>query len=395
MPSQPRPLWPAYLATFTFMLGQWVSGIAVPLHVVALGGSAADAGTLAAIRFGLGAVFQLPFGALADAWGARRVILAAVLGNALVNLVPLAAETSDSLLPLYVWAVLSGITASLFLPATSAYVAVSAPEHRRGSSFGWLTLGTHAGVASGPAVGGWLWEGSGPIPTYVASAVLGVVALVGPALMAGSVRTRADLRGLPGMVAVVARERAIVGTWLAALAIGLPWGAVAGLFPLFGTSIGVGAGTVGLLLALQSIINGVSRVPLGRLLDRSLVPPVAASATALSYGALMALLGLQTSPLGIALVLGAGMIGLAFTLMLVQVVISEAAPPHLRATALGGYGTSLSAGLGLGPLAAGVIADGAGFPWSFGAIGVAGAVVAAVAGGVLAGTVRGRQVVGA
>ena len=50
-----------------------------------------------------------------------------------------------------------------------------------------------------------------------------------------------------------------------ALAIGLPWGAVAGLFPLFGTGIGLAAGTVGLILASQSLANGASRVPLGRL----------------------------------------------------------------------------------------------------------------------------------
>lgn len=27
------PLWPAYVATHTFMLGQWASGLAVPLNV--------------------------------------------------------------------------------------------------------------------------------------------------------------------------------------------------------------------------------------------------------------------------------------------------------------------------------------------------------------------------
>ena len=158
--AQPHapPLWPAYIATYLFMVGQWASGVAVPLQVGLLGGSFAVAGTIAAVRFGLGALFQLPFGAVADAWGTRRTLFVAIAGNALVNLVPLAAAATRSIWILYLWAVLSGLTASLFLPAMSAFVAGNAPDRSRGSAFGWLTLGTHTGIASGPAIG--VWPGS-------------------------------------------------------------------------------------------------------------------------------------------------------------------------------------------------------------------------------------------
>ena len=47
------PLWPAYVATYTFMLGQWASGLAVPLNVELLGGTLADVGLLGSVRFGL------------------------------------------------------------------------------------------------------------------------------------------------------------------------------------------------------------------------------------------------------------------------------------------------------------------------------------------------------
>lgn len=382
------PLWPAYVATYTFMLGQWASGVAVPLHVGLLGGSLADAGLLASVRFGLQAFFQLPFGAVADAWGTRRVLLLAIVGNAIVNLVPLLAVVLDSVTPLYLWAVLSGITASLFLPAISGYVAVSAPDSSRGSAFGWLTLYTHTGVASGPAVGGLIWQLGGPVPTYLASALFGLIAIVGALFVAPSMRTRIRLSRLRGMIAEVARQRAIVGTWLAALAIGLPWGAVAGLFPLFGIGIGLTAGAVGLLLAAQSLANGASRVPLGRLIDRRAIPPVAAAVTAAGYGLVIALLGFQAGAPGILLVLVVGVGLLAFTLMLVQVTISEVARPELRATGLGGYGTALSAGLGIGPFIAGGLADLGGFGLGFGVIGLVGAGVAAVAALVLAGAKR-------
>ncbi|MGZ6256272.1 MAG: MFS transporter, partial [Candidatus Limnocylindria bacterium] len=289
-----RPLWPAYLATFTFTLGQWASGVAIPLHVQSLGGSLTEAGTIAAIRFGLGALFSLPFGVVADAWGTRRTLIVAVLGSAAVNLIPIGAQLTGSTLPLYAWAVLSGLTSSLFLPAIGAYVAGSAHESRRGSAFGWLTLGTHTGIASGPAVGGLAWQHLGIPQTYLVATGLALVALLGPILMRGGVRTRITVRGLPAKVGSLARDRVVVGCWVAGFGIGLPWGAVSGLFPLFGTSIGLAAGSIGLLLALQSITNGLSRVPLGRLIDRRAVPPLATAGTCAIYAVITSLLGLQT-----------------------------------------------------------------------------------------------------
>ncbi len=389
-----RPLWPAYLATFLFTLGQWSSGVAIPLHVGLLGGSLTDAGTIAAVRFGLGAVFSLPFGAVADAWGTRRTLTVAVVGSALTNLIPLIAQASGSLAPLYGWAIMSGISSSLFLPALGAYVAGSAPESSRGSAFGWLTLGTHTGIASGPAVGGLIWQIFGVVPTYLVATGLATAALIGPILLSGSVRTRVDLRAVPAMVARVGRDRVVLGCWLAAFGIGLPWGAVSGLFPLFGTSIGLAAGSIGLLLALQSVTNGISRVPLGRLIDRRGVPPVVAAAGCVGYAAITALLGLQTGPLGIAAVFITGILALALTLMLIQVVVSERAPVELRATGLGGYSTALSAGLGIGPFVAGAAAQSSGFGIGYASVAGLGALVAAAAAALLMGARRVAQPTG-
>jgi MFS family permease len=382
-PYQPAPLWPAYLASFAFMLGQWSCGVAVPLLVAALGGSLAEAGVVVGIRFAVGAVFSLPFGTVADAWGTRRTLFASSAGNAAVNLVPLLAVAAGGTAPLYAWALLSGLTSSLFLPANSAYVAGAARPDARGSAFGWVTLATHSGVAAGPAVGGVVWDAWGPEAAFVVSAVLGSIALVAPIFVPRSAITRLHLRGLPAMVMRVAGDRAIVGSWFAALGIGLPWGAVVGLFPLFGTSIGISAGAVGLLLGLQSLTNGAARVPLGRLIDRRRIPPLAAAASCALYAAATALLGLQDGPLGIALIFMGGILALAFTLMLVQVTISHRAPDAIRATGLGGYQTFLSTGLGVGPLIAGATAQQGGFGWGFAVVAAFGVGAAAVAAALL------------
>ena len=380
---KPAPLWPAYLATYAFWVGSWAAFVAMPLHVVELGGTATEAGVLAAIRAGLQAFLQLPVGAITDAWGTRRVLLIATMANALLNLLPLLAVMTGTTAPYYAWAAASGAASAFFLPATSAHVAHSARPESRGSAFGWLTLFTHTGVASGPAIGGLVWESAGPAPTFLVASALAASAVVASLFLPEVERSRIRLARLPAMIGEVARQRAIVGSWIAALAIGVPWGSVSGMFPLFGTGIGLGAGTVGLILASQSLANGASRVPLGRLIDRRNVPPVAAAAGAAGYAAMIILLGFQTAVPALVLIMVISILMLAFTLMLVQVTITEVAPPALRATGLGGYGTALSTGLAIGPILTGGIADAAGFQWGFGVIGLGGILVAAVAAFVL------------
>jgi DHA1 family multidrug resistance protein-like MFS transporter len=382
------PLWPAYLATFAFWVGTWAAFIAMPLHVVALGGTAAEAGLLAAIRAGLQAFLQLPVGAITDAWGTRRVLLIATFVNAVVNLVPLLAVAAGTTLPYYAWAVASGTAAAFFLPGTSAYVAEQARPEARGSAFGWLTLFTHTGVAYGPAIGGLVWDWGGPAPVFVVAAGIGLAAALAASFLPGGVTQRLRLRRLPAMVGEVGRQRAIVGSWIAALAIGIPWGSVSSLFPLFGTGIGLSAGTIGLILASQSLANGASRVPLGRLIDRSHLPPIVAAITAAGYGVLIMTLGLQSAIPALVAILVIGILLLASTLMLVQVTITEVARPAVRATGLGGYGTALSTGLAIGPILTGSVADAHGFAWGFGIIGAAGIAVAIIAAVVLSGTRR-------
>jgi MFS family permease len=382
-PGERAPLWPVYLSTFAFWVGGWAAFIAMPLHVVDLGGTATEAGVLAAIRAALQAFLQLPVGAITDAWGTRRVLLIATLANAAVNLVPLLAVTSDSTVPYYVWAVASGAASAFYLPAASAYVAHGAAPESRGSAFGWLTLFTHTGVAAGPAIGGLVWDWGGPAPTFLVASTIGLVAIGASLFIPATERNRLRFARLPAMIGEVARQRAIVGSWLAALAIGIPWGAVSSMFPLFGTGIGLGAGTVGLILASQSLANGASRVPLGRLIDRTRIPPIAAAAAAGGYGTVVMILGTQSAiPVLVAIVV-VGVLMLAFTLMLIQVTITEVAPPALRGTGLGGYGTSLSSGLAIGPILTGGIADAAGFGWAFALIGLVGVMVASGAALVL------------
>lgn len=379
----PRPaIWPAYISTFTFMLGQWIAFLAIPLLVGQLGGGAAEAGAVIAARSILQAFVSLPLGAVADSLGPRRTLAGAVIANTLINLIPLVAIASGWTLPLYAWALLSGIASGLFLPAISAYVAGAAGEGERGSAFGWLTLFTHSGAATGPAIGGLVWDAAGAAAVFVLAAFIGLLALIGPYFVRVRVRTRLDLAGVPAAIVAVGRDRLVLSVWLSSLAIGLPWGTVGALLPLFATSIGITAGTVGLLLAFQSFVNAGSRVPLGRFIDRRGLSPLAIAASAMAYAVILSLLGVQRTPIAIGLVLAVGVLAIALTVMGIQVFLAARVAPQVRATALGGYNAFLQAGFGLGPLLAGTVSDARGFGAGFASAGAAGLVVALLAAGI-------------
>ena len=134
-------------------------------------------------------------------------------------------------------------------------------------------------------------------------------------------------------------------------------------------------------------------MPLGKTIDRLYLPTVTMAGSCLAYAIAVGLLGLQHTALGSALVLGIGVVALAFTLMMVQVVISERSSGSLRGTALGGYNSSLSAGLGLGPFITGVAADAGGFALGFFAVAGVAAGCAALSALVLFGTHRARGAV--
>lgn len=374
-------LWPAYASTFTFMLGQWVTFLAVPLLVVRLGGGPAEAGAIIASRSLLQAAVSLPLGAVADSLGARRTLAGSVAANTLITLLPIASFASGWTLPLYAWALLSGMASGLFLPAISAYVAGAADERQRGSAFGWLTLFTHSGAAVGPAIGGLVWDAAGPMPTFLVASLIGMLALIGPSFVRVSVRTRINFAGVPAAIAAVGRDRLVIAVWLSALAIGLPWGTVGALLPIFATSIGITATTVGLLLALQSLVNAASRVPLGRFIDRRGLSPVRIAGAAATYGAILSLLGLQSTPFAIGLLLAVGVLVIALGVMGIQVFLATHATPQQRATALGGYNAFLQLGFGLGPLLAGTVSDAVGYGGGFASAGAAGVVVALIAAG--------------
>ncbi len=110
-----------------------------------------------------------PFwGAVADRYGRKLMIVRAGCGGAVVILLMGFVQTAEQLIFLRaVQGVVTGVIA-----ASSAMVAAVAPRERTGYAMGLLQLGLWSGVSAGPLVGGVLSDLMGFRATFVVTAIL-------------------------------------------------------------------------------------------------------------------------------------------------------------------------------------------------------------------------------
>jgi DHA1 family multidrug resistance protein-like MFS transporter len=110
-----------------------------------------------------------PFwGAVADRYGRKLMVVRAGCGGALVILLMGFVQTAEQLVFLRaVQGLISGVIA-----ASSALVAAVAPRERTGYAMGWLQLGLWCGVSTGPLLGGILSDLAGYRVTFVVTSIV-------------------------------------------------------------------------------------------------------------------------------------------------------------------------------------------------------------------------------
>jgi len=161
-------------------------------------------------------------------------------------------------------------------------------------------------------------------------------------------------------------NRPLLGCWLATLGSCFGLGMFVTFSPLFAQAQGLTVSDVGLIFAIQAVVNALSRLPFGRLSDR--MARHRGALAALGFGALGVSMGAFAladgliSFLLLAMALGVSM-GLAFTPL--GALISETVPPESRGLAMGGYNTCIYLGMMLSSAFMGSVIQQMGFPFTF------------------------------
>lgn len=363
-----------YLAAGASFAALSARGLTVPLYAHGLGASRFEVGALFSVSTLAAAALSLPSGMLVDKFGTRSLLAASF---AVAAIAQLATAATPSVAPLFLWQVVGGLAGGAQQAALFAAVTESAPGTKLGRAMGWLTFSMQAGFFLGPSVAGialrWIDVRTDIAVTtaMILFAIPGVIVASGTRQHAGGgFSLMAPLRALLG-------QRAFLPVTIGLIAASLSWGTIGAFLPVFGKeALGLQSAQVGYLLALQAVVNGLSRIPGGRLVDRARHRWPIVFTGVLAWSAVGVVLGHLTGFTGPAIALAVGTPFMATAFVAIGVVFADLSATSTRGVTMGTYGTILFVGLSIGPLAFGPLVQSAGYAAGFTACAIASSLLA-------------------
>lgn len=316
-------------------------------------------------------------GHLADRFGRRGVMIAALCGGAAVLSVfgelrsPLVILAALALFPLL---------GEMYRPAANAMVADLVPPGRRAYAFGLMYVAINLGFAVGPALGGWIQErysfqwlfwGDAVTCAVYALIILAFVRETKPAhalpsqnspgaggerLSAPAAGTMAEDDGRSALRRILA-DRTFVIFCLATLLVGLGYMQCMSTFPLYlDRALGMGGAAYGRIIAVNGVMIVVCQIPLTAMLkrfDRAGVIALSGVFAGVGFGTTMLARTEWQLMLTVMLWTVGEMMSAAFS----AAVVSDLAPPALRARYMGAFSMCFSSATMLGAPLGGLVLE--------------------------------------
>ena len=380
--AQSRRRLAIYVATAALFASIAARGLTVPLYAHDLGASRFEVGALFSVATLAGAVLSLPSGLLVDRFGPRTLLIASLVLTAGSQL---ATAATPTVTPLFLWQLVGGLAAGMQQSSLFSAITESVSGSRLGRAMGWLTFSMQAGFFLGPSIAGialkWL-----DVRTDIA-VTTALVALAIPGAIVASGTRQHHGRGLSlrEPLRALVQQRAFWPVTVGLVGMTLVWGTIGAFLPVFGKeALGLPSSQVGYLLALQAVVNGLSRPLGGRLVDRVRQRWPILFAGAVIFSAAAAVLGHLSGFVGPAIVLVIGTPFMAMAFVAIGVVFGDLSAASTRGVTMGMYGTILFAGLAAGPLLFGPIVQTYGYAAGFTTCAVVTVVLAVAMAGLCA-----------
>jgi len=366
--AESRRMISLYLAAAAVFATIAARGLTIPLYAHDLGASRFTVGALFSVATIAAALLSLPSGVLVDRFGARTLLAISLVLTAMSQV---ATALTPTVAPLFIWQIVGGLAAGIQQSAIFSAVTESVPRARLGRAMGWLTFSMQAGFFVGPSIAGvalrWI-----DLRTDIAVTTLFLVLTI-PGAIAASNTTQRSGAGLSlrEPLRALAAQRAFIPVTVGLIAMTLTWGTIGAFLPVFGREVlQLPNSQVGYLLALQAVVNGISRVPAGRLVDRLPQRWPVVFAGAVGWSAVMVVLGHLNGFVGPAIVLALGTPFMAAAFVAMGVVFADLSTASTRGVTMGMYGSILFLGLSAGPLIFGPVVQGYGYAAGFTASGL-------------------------
>lgn len=256
---------------FSFISYNMVRMPVLALFAESLGAGPERIGLIVSVSTLTGVFLKLPSGALSDIYGRRMLLRVGVIA---FGLPPFIYPFVSDLNVLTALRMLHGLATAIFAPSALATVAELYRE-RRGAALGTYTACTQSGALLGPFIGGYLVYAAGFSSTFVTAGVFGCIAIIMfYSLHLTPPPPRVHEKGLAPVLAemwkgfaVVARNRTVLITSSTDAAKMIANGALMAFLPLYGVSVGLNPGEVGLLFTFQAGTSFFSKPIMGRVSD--------------------------------------------------------------------------------------------------------------------------------
>ncbi len=266
---------------FLLIFGTYVSGSILVPYARSMGGSAVDIGMVYSSMFVVRLVMGAPIGRLADKRGVKTVL---ALSMALYPFVAVAYWFSFNIPSLIVARLLHGVGSAMTLPMAMAYIGEVSPKGQEGRYMSMYTTIMHFAAATGPVVGGVIYDAYGERYSF---GTLFILALFSLFIVAGFTkhdlmirapkanganglkprRLRVHTNRVPGWFTELKNSRRLMALSMTNVVVSVLLAMNGATFTQLTLSYGFSMTMIGLLAALFSTVVGVTQMPLGRVCD--------------------------------------------------------------------------------------------------------------------------------
>ena len=359
------------IGVFCFISYNMVRMPVLALFAESLGASPERIGVIVSVSTLTGVFLKLPSGALSDIYGRRMLLRVGVIA---FGVPPFFYPFISDLNLLTLLRLFHGLATAIFVPSALATVAELYRE-RRGAALGTYTACTQSGALLGPFIGGYLAFAYGFSSAFLTAGLFGCAAIVMfYSLHLSSPPPRLHDKGLASVwsemwkgFSIVARNRKVLVTSSTDAAKMIANGALMAFLPLYGISVGLNAGEVGLLFTIQSLTSFISKPIMGRVSDRMGRQPLIMSVLLICAATFVSIP--HVSELAMLLVLSAGFgFGEAVVSSSSSAFVADSSEFKTLGAGMGMQGTIGDIGHASGPLLAGVLIANMSYAWAFGII---------------------------
>jgi len=366
---------------FCFISYNMVRMPVLSLFAESLGAGPERIGLIVSVSTLTGVFLKLPSGALSDIYG-RRLLLR--IGVVAFGLPPFIYPFITDLNALTVLRFFHGLATAIFAPSALATVAELYRE-RRGAALGTYTACTQSGSLLGPFIGGSLIYAAGFPAAFVTAGVFGCIAvLLFYSLHLEVVTPNVTDKGPQAVLnemwkgfAAVSRNRKVLITSMTDGAKMIANGALMAFLPLYGVSVGLNPGEVGLLFTVQSFTSFFSKPIMGRVSDRVGRQPLILLGLVICAGTFVSMPHVSMFAALLALSAGFGF-GEAVVSSSSSALVADSSEFKRLGAGLGMQGTIMDVGHASGPLLAGILIAHMNYPGAFAIIAGVQILVAAV-----------------